>query len=206
MPVSAPANSPDFDKQAGLLPAVIQDADSRRVLMLGFMNPEAYEHTLASGQVTFYSRSKERLWTKGESSGNVLDVVALHLDCDQDTLLVKARPRGPVCHTGADTCFFEENASSAAFLDYLEDFLADRKANPKLGSHTSQMFAKGTPKMAQKVGEEAVELVIEAMGSDDERFRNEAADLLYRFLSLLVQREVPLQDVMAVLQERHRGA
>jgi len=197
-------SSLDFAKGDGLLPAIVQDADTRAVLMLGYMNAEALAHTQETGLVTFFSRSKGRLWTKGETSGNVMHVVSIVPDCDADALLVLARPVGPVCHTGADTCFDEPNTPNALILQQLEAVLWDRKHNPQPGSHTSEMFAKGTAKIAQKVGEEAVEVVIEAMRSEPELFRNEAADLLYRLLTLLVAKDVPLADILTVLHSRRK--
>ncbi|HED10087.1 MAG TPA: bifunctional phosphoribosyl-AMP cyclohydrolase/phosphoribosyl-ATP diphosphatase HisIE [Caldithrix abyssi] len=191
----------DFAKGNGLVPAVIQDAGDGRVLMLGYMNEEAYRKTEREGRVTFYSRSKKRLWTKGETSGNYLTVKEILTDCDGDTLLIKARPAGPVCHTGSDTCFKEEAARG--FLYELQDIIADRKAHPSEKSYTSGLFGKGVNKIAQKVGEEATELVIEAMDDNDLLFKNEAADLLFHLLILLQQRGVSLEEVEQVLRERH---
>ncbi len=192
-----------FDKHAGgLVPAIVQDAITGTVLMLGYMNEEALQHTLASGRVTFYSRSRQRLWTKGEQSGHYLEYREMRVDCDGDTLLIKALPQGPVCHTGADTCWNEQN-SAPHFLAELEKIIADRRMNPDEQSYTSQLFAKGINKMAQKVGEEAVELVIEAKDSNDELFKNEAADLLFHYLVLLQARGYTLQEVIRVLQSRH---
>lgn len=171
--------------------------------MLGYMNAEALEKTQQTGLVTFFSRSKGRLWTKGETSGNRLEVVEILEDCDRDTLLVRARPAGPVCHTGADTCFNQPNTGRAAFLQVLEQTLQHRKSHPVPDSHSSQMFAKGINKIAQKVGEEAVELVIEAKDSNPDLFRNEAADLLYRFTMLLVAKGTTWDEVIRVLEERH---
>lgn len=186
----------------GLVPCIVQDADSGVVLMLGFMNSEALEKTLTEKRVTFFSRSKQRLWTKGETSGNFLELVDIIADCDNDTLLAKVHPVGPACHTGADTCFNEKN--SGWNLASLEKTIADRKANPKIGSYTTSLFESGINKVAQKVGEEAVELVIEAKDDNKELFLNEAADLMYHYLVLLRAKGHSLADVEAVLRERHR--
>ncbi len=194
----------DFDKTGGLIPAVVQDAATGKVLMLGYMDREAYEKTCAEGTVTFYSRSKGRLWTKGETSGNFLRVKEITADCDGDTLLIKADPAGPVCHTGADTCFGEKNTGKAAFLDYLKEVIRSRRQNPSEKSYTASLFAKGLNKVAQKVGEEAVELVIEAKDNNDELFRNEAADLLFHYLVLLEQKNIDFDQVIEVLQQRHK--
>ncbi len=197
-------NKLDFEKQGGLLPAVVQDAATAKVLMLGYMNREALEKTLAEGVVTFFSRSKMRLWTKGESSGNFLHVAKVTADCDHDTLLIKANPSGPVCHTGADTCFFEENHSNALFLEHLAGVIKERKDNPTDSSYTASLFKKGINKVAQKVGEEAVELVIEAKDDNKDLFLGEAADLLYHYLVLLEAKGFSLADVVGVLKQRHR--
>ncbi|RBL88596.1 bifunctional phosphoribosyl-AMP cyclohydrolase/phosphoribosyl-ATP diphosphatase HisIE [Chitinophaga flava] len=194
----------DFEKSAdGLVPAIIQDAATSKVLMLGYMNREALDKTLAENKVTFYSRSKQRLWTKGEESGNFLLLQDLKVDCDSDTILIKANPVGPVCHTGADTCWNEVNASND-FLAKLESIITDRKNNPSDKSYTSQLFARGINKVAQKVGEEAVEVVIEAKDNNDELFLNESADLLYHYLVLLQAKGFTLADVIKVLKERHK--
>ncbi|WP_212006435.1 bifunctional phosphoribosyl-AMP cyclohydrolase/phosphoribosyl-ATP diphosphatase HisIE [Chitinophaga sp. HK235] len=194
----------DFEKSAdGLVPAIIQDAATGKVLMLGYMNREALDKTLAENKVTFYSRSKQRLWTKGEESGNFLLLQDLKVDCDSDTILIKANPVGPVCHTGADTCWNEVNASND-FLAKLESIITDRKNNPSDKSYTSQLFARGINKVAQKVGEEAVEVVIEAKDNNDELFLNESADLLYHYLVLLQAKGFTLVDVIKVLKERHK--
>lgn len=194
----------DFDKQNGLIPAIIQDARSQKVLMLGYMNQEALEKTQTEGRVTFFSRSKGRLWTKGETSGNFLEVVEMKEDCDRDTLLIKVNPIGPVCHTGADTCFDEKNPKgSVDFIHKLAETIKDRKENPSERSYTSKLFARGINKVAQKVGEEAVELVIEAKDDDKELFLNEAADLLYHTLVLLEAKGHSIYEVMEVLEERH---
>lgn len=197
----------DFAKGDGLVPAVVQDAVTRKVLMVGYMNEEAYKLTLDRGLVTFFSRSRGRLWTKGEPSGNFLQLREILVDCDGDTLLVKAIPSGPVCHTGQDTCFGEENKpneiSSSEFLFYLESVIKDRRANPVEGSYTNHLFSRGLNKIAQKVGEEAVELVIEAKDNDKELFLGEAADLMYHYLVLLAQKDSSLSEVIEVLKDRH---
>jgi phosphoribosyl-ATP pyrophosphohydrolase/phosphoribosyl-AMP cyclohydrolase len=195
--------NPDFSKYAdGLVPAIIQDAVSSKVLMLGFMNQEALSKTTAEGKVTFFSRTKQRLWTKGETSNNFLLVKEIINDCDNDTLLIKASPTGPVCHTGADTCFNENNSSFS--LEKLEAIIDDRKNNPTDSSYTSSLFVKGINKIAQKVGEEAVELVIESKDENKERFLSEAADLLYHYLVLLQAKSYKLNDVVNVLAGRHK--
>jgi phosphoribosyl-ATP pyrophosphohydrolase/phosphoribosyl-AMP cyclohydrolase len=195
--------NPDFSKYAdGLMPVIIQDSISNKVLMLGFMNEESFAKTNADGKVTFFSRSKQRLWTKGETSNNFLLVKEIIIDCDHDTLLIKASPTGPVCHTGADTCFNENNSSFS--LEKLEGIIADRKNNPSASSYTSSLFAKGINKIAQKVGEEAVELVIESKDDNKEKFLSEAADLLYHYLVLLQAKNYKLQDVINVLAQRHK--
>ena len=195
---------PDFSKYPdGLVPAIVQDHHTRTVLMLGFMNEEALAKTQAEGKVTFYSRSKQRLWTKGEESGNYLLVQDVLIDCDDDTLLVKAVPKGPVCHTGAATCFREDNDNFT--IQKLESIIADRKADRAPSSYTASRFAKGINKIAQKVGEEAVELVIESMDNNRERFLSESADLLYHYLVLLQAKECTLDEVTSVLSSRHSG-
>lgn len=194
---------PDFTKyQDSLLPAIIQDYKTNKVLMLGFMNEAAFEKTEQSGEVTFYSRSKKRLWTKGEESGNFLKVKQVLLDCDNDTLLIKAEPMGPTCHTGADTCWSEKNHSDD-FLMYLQDIIDLRRKSNDESSYVKQLFGKGINKIAQKVGEEATELIIEAKDSNEELFLNEAADLLFHFMVLLRAKEVSLQDVIYLLKQRH---
>jgi len=186
----------------GLVPAIIQDEQTGKVLMLGFMNEKALNQTMESGKVTFYSRSKKRLWTKGEESGHFLNLRSIAADCDRDTLLVKVIPEGPVCHTGSDTCWNERNHSED-FLAYLEDIISLRKKSGDEQSYVNQLFKKGINKIAQKVGEEAVELVIEAKDNDNERFLNEAADLLFHYLVLLNSKGFKLQVVRAVLKQRH---
>ncbi len=194
----------NFEKYAdGLVPAIVQDAETNKVLMLGFMNAESFEETQKSGKATFFSRSRRTLWTKGETSGNFLRVQSVSLDCDADTILIKANPAGAVCHTGADTCFDERN-ESGNFLFELEKTIRDRRANPSDASYTTKLFRKGINKIAQKVGEEAVELVIEAKDDNDELFKNEAADLLYHLLVLFAEKEVELKDVLETLKKRKR--
>lgn len=196
----------DFSKYSdGLVPVIVQDNATAKVLMLGFMNEEALAKTKELQKVTFYSRSKNRLWTKGEESGNFLLLKSISIDCDNDTLLIKADPVGPVCHTGADTCFNEKN-TGIHFLSALENIIADRKNNPSDQSYTSSLFKKGINKVAQKVGEEAVELVIEAKDDNADLFKDEAADLLFHYLILLQAKGFCLQDVIGVLQERHKKA
>jgi phosphoribosyl-ATP pyrophosphohydrolase/phosphoribosyl-AMP cyclohydrolase len=193
----------DFKKYSdGLVPAIIQDYKTQKVLMLGFMNDEAVRKTEESGLVTFYSRSKKRLWTKGEESGSHLQLRQILLDCDNDTLLIKAEPKGPVCHTGADTCWSERNHRED-FLFYLEEIINLRKKADPDSSYVAKLFSKGVNKIAQKVGEEAVELVIEAKDENRDLFLNEAADLLFHFLILLNVKGYNLQGVISVLQERH---
>ena len=194
----------DFKKYAdGLVPAIIQDSATNKVLMLGFMNEEALAKTQVLKQVTFYSRSKQRLWTKGEESGNFLQFEEVKVDCDGDTLLIKATPSGPVCHTGTDTCWGEKNVSTD-FLHQLEDIITDRKNKPTEKSYVTSLFEKGINKIAQKVGEEAVELVIEAKDNDADLFKGEAADLLFHYMILLQAKGFTLKDIEAVLQERHK--
>jgi phosphoribosyl-AMP cyclohydrolase / phosphoribosyl-ATP pyrophosphohydrolase len=191
----------DFEKSNGLIPCVVQDSETLKVLMVGFMNKEALAKTIAEGTVTFFSRTKQRLWTKGETSGNFLQVIELKVDCDQDTLLIKAKPTGPVCHTGSDTCFNETNSGWS--LSSLEQIITDRKKNPVAKSYTTSLFDSGLNKIAQKVGEEAVELVIEAKDNNKELFLNEAADLMYHYLVLLAAKGHSLDEVLDVLKKRH---
>ena len=198
-----PFEALDAAKQAdGLIPAIIQDARTLRVLMLGYMNREAYEKSLSEGRVTFYSRTRRRLWTKGETSGNYLDIVSVTADCDNDTLLIKAVPTGPTCHTGSTSCFKEETPKG--FVYELESVIEQRIATKSEGSYTSRLFNMGVNKVAQKVGEEAVELVIEAKDDNLDLFSNEAADLLYHYLILLKTKNLKLEDIEAVLKERHK--
>ncbi|TXB62531.1 bifunctional phosphoribosyl-AMP cyclohydrolase/phosphoribosyl-ATP diphosphatase HisIE [Phaeodactylibacter luteus] len=193
----------DFSKGDGLAPAIIQDAATGQVLMLGYMNDAALSKTLESGLVTFYSRSKERLWTKGETSGHTLQLVDIKADCDKDTLLVRARPDGPVCHTGTDTCWGEQNRQ-AGFIGHLQHTIQSRKNGDPEQSYTARLLARGINKVAQKVGEEAVELVIEAKDDNEQLFLNEAADLMYHYLVLLTAKGYALEDVLRILEERHR--
>ena len=194
----------DFEKSAdGLVPAIVQDAQTNKVLMLGYMNSEAFGKTTETRKVTFFSRSRQTLWTKGETSGNFLHVREILIDCDADTILIKAMPTGAVCHSGADTCFDEKNEAED-FLFELEKIITERKKNPVGNSHTSKLFAKGINKIAQKVGEEAVELIIEAKDNDAELFKAEAADLLYHLLVLFVEKDIELESVLETLKKRKR--
>jgi len=190
----------NFKKLNGLVPCVIQDFATDKVLMLGFMNEEALSKTKKEKRVTFFSRSKQRLWTKGETSGNFLDLVEILVDCDEDTLLIKVKPNGAVCHTGADTCFQEKNRKSG--LGFLEGIIQERKKNPKIGSYTNSLLDRGINKVAQKVGEEAVELIIESKDNDKEKFLNEAADLMYHYLVLLTAKNHTLDEVVEILKSR----
>ncbi|MCE7069148.1 bifunctional phosphoribosyl-AMP cyclohydrolase/phosphoribosyl-ATP diphosphatase HisIE [Dyadobacter sp. CY327] len=201
----------DFNKSPdGLIPAIIQDINTNKVLMLGYMSQEALERTKELGTVTFFSRSKQRLWTKGETSGNFLFVNEIAADCDGDTILIKATPAGPTCHTGADTCFGEKNSQDtrigeASFLNYLQkEVIRERKLNPLDESYTSSLFRKGINKIAQKVGEEAVEVVIESKDDDADLFKNEVSDLLFHLLVLLEQKNIDLDEVIGVLRSRHQ--
>ncbi len=194
----------DFDKfPDGLVPAIIQDAQTSRVLMLGYMNKEAFERTIESGKITFYSRSKSRLWVKGEESGNFLNLISHNVDCDHDALLFQVKPVGPVCHTGADTCWNEVNQNDD-FLRYLETVIEQRKNTDGSSSYVKSLFEKGINKIAQKVGEEAVEVVIEAKDNDNEKFLNESADLLFHYLLLLNSKGFTLDDVIEILKQRHQ--
>lgn len=195
----------DFTKNNdGLVPAIIQDATTNNVLMLGYMNQEAYHKTLETQRVTFFSRSKNRLWTKGEESGNFLQLVSVKVDCDNDALLVKANPAGPTCHKGSDTCWNEENTPSYGFLSTLEQVIKQRKTNANAKeSYVASLFDKGINKIAQKVGEEAVETIIEAKDNDELLFLNESADLLFHYLILLQAKGFTLNDVVKILQGRH---
>ncbi len=194
----------DFNKGNGLVPAIIQDQITGKVLMLGYMNEEALATTKESGKVTFFSRTKNRLWTKGETSGNFLFVKEIIADCDKDTLLIKANPVGPACHTGADTCFNETNADPFQFLSYLTEVIEERKNSSPDSSYTSSLFAKGVNKVAQKVGEEAVEVVIEAMDDNIDLLKSESADLLFHLMVLLAHKNLSLKDVIEVLEQRHK--
>ena len=192
------------------MPAIVQDADTRMVLMLGYMNQEALTMTETSGMVTFYSRTRERIWTKGEESGNYLRLVEIRVDCDRDTLLIKARPAGPVCHRGTDTCWEEDNENRLAFLEQLERVISEREEEASSGegkgSYVASLFREGINKIAQKVGEEAVETVIEAKDANEERFLGESADLLFHFMVLLRAKGHSLGDVVAVLEGRHKNS
>ena len=195
---------PDFLKTSDkLIPVVIQDASTNKVLMLGYMNSEAFEITQKLQKVTFYSRSKKRLWTKGEESGNFLNVKSIHLDCDKDSLLIYVKPEGPTCHTGTDTCWGEENKNPLAFLNVLEEIIANRKAIDTDESYVASLFRKGINKIAQKVGEEAIETVIEAKDSDDQLFLDESADLLFHYLILLQAKGYKINDVIQILADRN---
>ncbi|NCT10822.1 MAG: bifunctional phosphoribosyl-AMP cyclohydrolase/phosphoribosyl-ATP diphosphatase HisIE [Flavobacteriia bacterium] len=196
----------DFNKNNdGLVPAIIQDVTTKNVLMLGYMNEEAYQKTIDTKLVTFFSRTKNRLWTKGEESGNVLNLVAIKLDCDHDTLLISVNPTGPTCHKGTDTCWAENNEQNFGFLTHLENTITDRIQNSDAKkSYVASLFAKGINKIAQKVGEEAIEVVIEAKDSNDDLFLNESADLLFHFLMLLQAKGFKLNDVVEVLKGREK--
>ncbi|UXP33200.1 bifunctional phosphoribosyl-AMP cyclohydrolase/phosphoribosyl-ATP diphosphatase HisIE [Reichenbachiella agarivorans] len=194
----------DYNKTNGLVPAIIQDAKTKNVLMLGYMNEEALARTQETGKVTFYSRSKQRLWTKGETSGNFLELRDIKLDCDNDTLLISVNPVGPACHKGTDTCWGEENKPNFGFISQLEAVIKDRHDNPDEKSYTSSLFKKGINKVAQKVGEEAVEVVIEAKDNDEGLFLNESADLLYHYMILLRAKGYDLHDVVKILEARHK--
>jgi phosphoribosyl-ATP pyrophosphohydrolase/phosphoribosyl-AMP cyclohydrolase len=195
---------PDFSKSPDqLIPAVIQDAKTQKVLMLGYMNEAAFEATQKSQKVTFYSRSKQRLWTKGEESGNFLNVDSIHLDCDQDSLLIYANPEGPTCHKGTDTCWGEQNVNSLAFIAELEAIIGQRKAADNQNSYVASLFREGINKIAQKVGEEAVETVIEAKDNNDQLFLEESADLLFHYLVLLQAKGFKLNDIARTLSSRN---
>lgn len=194
----------DFNKTGGLIPAIIQDYQTNKVLMLGFMNEESLAKTRETGKVTFFSRSRQRLWTKGEESGNFLFVVSVSEDCDGDTLLIKVNPAGPVCHTGNDTCFNETNEEDIMFLKYLQDFILSRRREMPEGSYTTGLFKAGVGRMAQKVGEEAVETVIEAMTGNDERLVYESSDLLYHLIVLLTYKGFRIEDLAKELKKRHQ--
>ncbi len=199
------ANEIDFNKGGGLVPAIVQDADTLRVLMLGYMNEEALQRTLATGNVSFWSRTRQTLWTKGETSGNFLRLVDIKDDCDHDTLLVKARPQGPVCHTGAPTCWGEENAGNPLlFLSELSDFVEQRRREMPEGSYTTSLFRDGLNRMAQKVGEEALELVIEATNGTDDRLVYEGSDMLYHLIVLLTSKGLRIEDMARELEKRHK--
>lgn len=194
----------NFKKGKGLVPAIIQDARSDKVLMLGYMNKESYEISKKSGKVTFYSRTRKAIWTKGETSGNYLRIAEIKEDCDADTLLIRAYPDGPVCHTGDDTCFGDENPGFSRFLEELERIIRDRKDNPKEGSYTNKLFEKGNAAIAQKVGEEATEVIIEAMRGRNDLLREEISDLLYHLLVLMAENNIKLDDINLILRNRHQ--
>lgn len=193
----------DFEKMDGLVPAIIQDDKTLKVLMLGFMNEDAYQQTVKTGKVTFWSRTKNRLWTKGETSGNFLNVVDIKADCDNDTLLIKVNPVGPVCHTGADTCWNEKNDNPIMFLTELQRFIEKRYEEMPEGSYTTSLFRDGLSRMTQKVGEEAVELIIESMKGDNERMIYEASDMFYHLIVLLTSKGLSIEDIAKELIERH---
>ena len=193
-----------WEKGNGLLPAIIQDVNTGQVLMLGFMNADALAKTLDTRKVTFYSRSKDRLWTKGETSGNWLDFEGAEMDCDADTILIQAQPHGPVCHTGSQTCFNDHSASTTGFLDQLSALIASRYRTMPENSYTTSLFRDGTARIAQKVGEEGVELALARMKNDPEETKNEAADLLFHMMVLVEDADLAFSDVVAVLQERHK--
>ena len=193
----------DFEKMNGLIPAIIQDNYTQKVLMLGFMNKEAYEKTMETGKVTFFSRTKNRLWTKGEESGNFLNVVSVKADCDNDTLLIMVHPEGPVCHKGTDTCWGDKNEQDIMFLKELQDFIDRRRQEMPEKSYTTSLFNSGVNKMAQKVGEEAVETILEACNGTDERLIYEGADLLYHLIVLLTYKGYRIEDLARELKERH---
>lgn len=194
----------DFEKMGGLIPAIVQDDQTSKVLMLGYMNEESYNLTKKTGKVTFYSRSRQTLWTKGETSGNFLNVVNMMVDCDNDTILIKAIPVGPVCHTGADTCFGEKNIEDILFLKYLQNFIEQRRQEMPEGSYTTSLFLKGVNRMAQKVGEEAVETVIEATNGTEDGFIYEASDLIYHLIVLLTSKGLRMEDLIRELKKRHK--
>ena len=194
----------NFEKMNGLIPAIIQDCQTRKVLMLGFMNKEAYEKTIETGKVTFFSRSRQSLWTKGETSGNFLNVVSVKADCDNDTLLIQAKPEGPVCHTGTDTCWGEKNEADIFFLSYLQDFIEKRHKEMPKDSYTTSLFQAGINRMAQKVSEEAVETVIEATNGTDDRLIYEASDMIYHLIVLLTSKGMRKEDLARELQKRHK--
>ena len=194
----------NFDKLGGLIPAIIQDAQTNIVLMLGFMNEEAYKKTLETNKVTFYSHTKQCLWTKGETSGNFFNVVKILADCDNDTILIKANPTGPACYTGADTCFGETNQDGIYFLQYLQEFINRRFTEKPEGSYTTSLFNSGVNRMAQKVGEEAIETVIEATNGTDSNFIYEASDMIYHLIVLLTSKGYALEDIAKELKKRHK--
>ena len=197
-------STPDWKKMEGLLPAIVQDSSTKEVLMQGYMNKEALEKTNKTGEVTFYSRSKQRLWTKGETSGNKLLVEKIELDCDQDSLLIQVQPKGPTCHLGTNTCWGEKEEANAAFIARLEAVINDRFTNENEGSYIRRLIEKGTSKMAQKVGEEGVEVALAAVQDDLDEFREECADLFFHMLVLMRQKEVKFSEILKTLEKRHR--
>lgn len=197
---------PDFDKMGGLVPAIIQDADTRKVLMLGFMNEEAFNKTVETKKVTFYSRTRQKLWTKGETSGNFLNMVSMAIDCDNDTLLVQVHPVGPVCHTGTDTCWGDTNTADLNFLASLQDLIELRKAEMPEGSYTAKLFGEGVNRMAQMVGEEALSTLIASTHGSNEQVLAEAADLVYHLMVLLSSKNMRIEDVVAELYKRRSNA
>lgn len=194
----------DFEKTGGLIPAIIQDYETNKVLMLGYMDQQALDKTHETGKVTFFSRTKQRLWTKGEESGNFLNVISIKDDCDHDTLLIKVKPVGPVCHTGADTCFEEKNKEDILFLKHLQQFIEKRHQEMPDGSYTTSLFQSGINRMAQKVGEEAIETVIEACNGTDDRLIYESADMLYHLIVLLTSKGLSIEDLARELKKRHK--
>lgn len=194
----------NFNKNNRLVPAIIQDAETKNVLMLGYMNYEAYNKTIETKKVTFFSRSKQRLWTKGEISGNYLNLLSIDIDCDNDTLLVMAKPEGPTCHTGTDTCWSKKNIANYGFLSKIEDVITERRENMSDKSYIASLFKKGINKIAQKVGEETIEVVIETKDNNDNLFLSESADLLFHYLILLQAKSFKLNDVVEVLKKRHK--
>ncbi len=194
----------DFEKGGGVVPAVIQDVNTGMVLMLGYMNRDSLEKTIMTGQVTFYSRSRKRLWKKGEESGNFLFCHQILSDCDHDTLLILAEPAGPVCHNGTDTCFGQSNSKNISFINKLEDIIRDRKRNPEEKSYTSSLFRGGPEMISRKVGEEAIELILEVKGRNETRFLEESADLLFHFMVLLENQGTNMSDVCEILRQRHK--
>jgi phosphoribosyl-ATP pyrophosphohydrolase/phosphoribosyl-AMP cyclohydrolase len=193
----------NFNRNNGLIPVIVQDFRTEKVLMLGYMDEVALKKTLAERRVTFYSRSRKKQWTKGETSGNYLLVNKILTDCDKDTLLIKAHPTGPVCHTGQDTCFSEKNSSNNQFLFELEKIIMDRKIKPKQKSYTSRLFSEGVKKIAQKIGEEAAEVIVEAVDNNKARLREETADLLYHILVMLAFKDIKLNEILELLELRH---
>ncbi len=197
---------PDFEKMGGLVPAIVQDADTRKVLMLGFMNEEAYQKTIDTKKVTFYSRTRQKLWTKGETSGNFLNMVSMAIDCDNDTLLIQVHPVGPVCHTGTDTCWGDTNKSDLNFLSSLQDLIELRKTEMPEGSYTAKLFGEGVNRMSQMVGEEALSTLIASTHGSNEQVLAEAADLVYHLMVLLSSKNMRIEDVVAELYKRRSNA